>query len=149
VTVHLCLQSQSAELTRLADEITRRGGEHQLPEEFIARLNLVLEEVVSNIIRHGYGGREDGEVKLAIRFTSEAIAVTVEDQGIPFNPLLLPDPDLTVPLEEREVGGLGVYLVRKFTDEVDYRFEGGRNILRLVMRIAPGRPGTSAAGADA
>jgi anti-sigma regulatory factor (Ser/Thr protein kinase) len=143
------LKTQLPELARLAGETSRLGASHHLQEEFIAHLNLVLEEVVSNIIRHGYGGREDGEVSLAIRFAPEAIAVTVEDEGMPFNPLGLPDPDLTIPLEEREVGGLGVYLVRKFTDELDYRSEGGRNILRMVMRIAPGGLETGAAGADA
>ena len=143
------LKTHLAELERLAGEASRLGALHHLHEEMIAHLNLVLEEVVSNIIRHGYGGREDGEVSLAIRFAPEAIAVTVEDQGMPFNPLEHPDPDLTTPLEEREVGGLGVYLVRKLTDELDYRSEGGRNILRMVMRIAPGRLKTGAAGADA
>jgi serine/threonine-protein kinase RsbW len=149
VIAQLHLKTQLAELARLAGETSRLGAAHHLKEEFIAHLNLVLEEVVSNIIRHGYRGREDGEVSLALGFAPEAITVTVEDQGTPFNPLGLPDPDLTVPLEEREVGGLGVYLVRKLTDELDYRSEGGKNILRMVIRIAPGRPKTGTARADA
>jgi serine/threonine-protein kinase RsbW len=145
----LRLKTQLAELARLAGETSRLGAVYHLQDEVIAHLNLVLEEVVSNIIRHGYRGREDGEVSLAIRISPEAIAVTVEDQGMPFNPLGLPDPDLTVPLEEREVGGLGVYLVRKLTDELDYRSEGGRNILRMVMRITRGRSEKDGAGANA
>jgi anti-sigma regulatory factor (Ser/Thr protein kinase) len=148
VAVHFRLKSQFAELTRLAEEITRLGTEHHLPDEVIFHLNLALEEVVSNIIRHGYGGREDGEVSLVLHLAGEAIAVTVEDDGVPFNPLELPDPDLTAPLEEREVGGLGVYLVRQLMDEVDYRAEGGRNILRMTIRLAPRRPRTGTAGPD-
>ena len=148
MAVHFRLKSQFVELTRLADEITRLGGEHDLPDEVIFYLNLALEEVVSNIIRHGYGGREDGEVSLILHLAGEAIAVTVEDDGVPFNPLELPEPDLTAPLEEREVGGLGVYLVRQLMDEVDYRAEGKRNILRMTMRITPRRPRTGTAGPD-
>ncbi len=147
--VHIRLKSQIAELTRLAEEITRLGTEHQLPEAVIFHLNLALEEVVSNIIRHGYGERGDGEVSLAIHLAPEAIGVTVEDDGVPFNPLQVPEPDLKAPLEEREVGGLGVYLVRQLMDELDYRAEKGRNVLRMTKRIAPGGPRTSASGADA
>ena len=142
------LMSQLAELTRLTEGITRLGMEHHLPDEVIFHLNLALEEVVSNIIRHGYGEREDGEVSVLIEVAPEAIAVTVEDDGVAFNPLEHPDPDLTAPLEERKVGGLGVFLVRQLMDEVDYRAERGRNILRLVMRIVPGRTGTDAASID-
>ena len=148
MTVSFRLMSQLAELTRLTEGITRLGMEHHLPDEILYHLNLALEEVVSNIIRHGYGEREDGEVSIAIELTPEAIAVTVEDDGVAFNPLEHPGPDLTAPLEERKVGGLGVYLVRQLMDVVDYRAEGGRNILRMVMRIAPRRTGTGAAGAE-
>ena len=142
--VHFCLKSQIAELTRLAEEITRLGTEHHLPEEVIFHLNLSLEEVVSNIIRHGYGERDDGEVSLAIHLAPEALVVIVDDDGVPFNPLDLPAPNLTGPVEEREVGGLGVYLVRQLMDEVEYRNEQGRNILRLMKRITPRGPGTNA-----
>jgi serine/threonine-protein kinase RsbW len=148
VTVYFRLKSQLAELTRLTEGITQLGMEHHLPDEILFHLNLALEEVVSNIIRHGYGRREDGEVSIVIELAPEAIAVTVEDDGVAFNPLEHPDPDLTAPLEERKVGGLGVYLFRQLMDEVDYRAEGGRNILRMVMRIASCRPGTGATGAD-
>ena len=148
MAVHLRLKSQLAELARLAEEITQLGSEHHLPDEVICHLKLVMEEVVSNINRHGYGGREDGEVSVVLHLAPDAIAVTVEDAGVPFNPLDLPAPDLTAPLEARAVGGLGVYLVRQLMDGVDYREEGGRNILRLTKRIAPrgSRPG--AAGTD-
>ena len=148
MTVSFRLKSQLAELTRLTEGIARFGAEHHLSDGILFRLNLALEEVVSNIIRHGYGEREDGEVSVLIEVAPEAIAVTVEDDGVAFNPLEHPDPDLTVPLEERKVGGLGVFLVRQLMDEADYRAEGGRNILRLMMRIAPGRPGTGAASID-
>ena len=146
--VHFHLKSQFVELTRLAGEITRLGAEHRLSEEAIFHLNLALEEVLSNIIRHGYGEREDGEISLAIHLAPEAVVVTVEDYGVPFNPLEVPDPDLTVPLDERAVGGLGVYLVRQLMDEVTYRAEGGKNILRMMIRIAPCQPSRGAAGAE-
>ena len=145
----LCLKSQASELERLMGVITRLGTAHHLPDKVVSDLNLALEEVFSNIIRHGYEGREDREVTIALHLAPEEITATVEDTGVPFNPLELPDPDLTVPLEERKVGGLGVYLVRQLMDEVDYRTEGGRNILRLTKRIATrgsraSRPGPGA-----
>jgi anti-sigma regulatory factor (Ser/Thr protein kinase) len=147
--IHLRLKSRLSELERLVGAITQLGTAHDLPDKVVSDLNLALEEVITNIIRHGYEGREDREVTIVCDVAAEAVAVTVEDDGVPFNPLQLPDPDLTIPLEERQVGGLGVYLVRQLMDEVDYRAEGGRNILRLTKRIPPPRgPRTKTAGAD-
>lgn len=144
----LCLKSQASELERLMGVIARLGTIHHLPDKVVFELNLALEEIFSNIIRHGYEGREDREVTIAFHLAPEEITATVEDTGVPFNPLELPEPDLTAPLEERKVGGLGVYLVRQLMDEVVYRAEDGRNILRLTKRIASRGPGTGTKGED-
>jgi serine phosphatase RsbU (regulator of sigma subunit)/ABC-type amino acid transport substrate-binding protein/anti-sigma regulatory factor (Ser/Thr protein kinase) len=138
--VRLTLPARLAELPRLAEAVIRLGTERALPAEAVEDLRLALEEVVSNIIRHGCGDEKEHEVSVSLRVASEAIAVEVADDGIPYDPLQHPDPDLTRPLEERQEGGLGIYLVRTLMDEVAYRTEAGRNILTMEKRLkAQGR----------
>ena len=129
----LHLRSRLPEIERLADEVARLGREHALPDEVVFDLRLALEEAVANAIRHGYGGREDGEVSVSFRVTREAIMVTVEDDAPAFDPLARPDPPL--PPEASGEDGVGVYLIKRLMDEVDYRREGSRNVLTLTKRI--------------
>ena len=131
----LQLASRLSELPRLAAEVARLGREHDLPAEVVSDLTLALEEAVSNVIRHGYGERPDGPISVAFRATGESIVVTVEDAGVGFDPLKHPEPDLTVPVEARPPGGMGVYLIKRLMDEVDYRVDDGRNVLTLTKRI--------------
>ena len=131
----LQLASRLSELPRLAAEVARLGREHDLPAEVVSDLTLALEEAVSNVIRHGYGERPDGPISVAFRATGESIVITVEDAAVGFDPLKHPEPDLAVPVEARPVGGMGVYLIKRLMDEVDYRTDDGRNVLTLTKRI--------------
>src|SRR5258706_187866 len=131
----LRLTSRLSELPRLAAEVARLGREHDMPAEVVSDLTLALEEAVSNVIRHGYGERPDGSISVAFRVTGESIVVTVEDAGVGFDPLKHPEPDLTVPVEARPAGGMGVYLIKRLTDEADYRIDDGHNVLTLTKRI--------------
>ena len=131
----LRLASQLSELPRLAAEVARLGREQDLPAEVVSDLTLALEEAVSNVIRHGYGERPDGPISVAFRATGESIVITVEDAAVGFDPLKHPEPDLTVPVEARPAGGMGVYLIKRLMDDVDYRVDDGRNVLTLTKRI--------------
>ena len=129
----LHLRSVLTEIDRLTDKVARVGREHVLPENVVFDLRLALEEAVTNVIRHGYGGREDGEIRVGFHVTPEAITVTVEDDAPPFDPHEWPDPPL--PPEGADVHGVGVYLIKRVMDEVDYRHRGSRNVLTLTKRI--------------
>ncbi|MGH7305108.1 MAG: SpoIIE family protein phosphatase [Candidatus Rokuibacteriota bacterium] len=129
------LRSRLSEIDRLAAEVERLGREHALPSEVVYDLRLALEEAVSNTIRHGYGGREDGEVRVGFLVTPEVITVTVEDDAPAFNPRAQPDPPLP---PETAADGVGVVLTKRLMDEVDYRRNGSHNVLTLTKRI--GRP---------
>jgi sigma-B regulation protein RsbU (phosphoserine phosphatase) len=132
VAGRLRLRSALTEIDRLAEEVGRVGREHALPEELVSDLRLVLEEAVTNVIRHGYRGREDGEIRVGFRVTPEAITATVEDDAPPFDPREWPDPPL--PREGADAHGVGVYLIKRMMDEVDYRRRGSRNVLTLTKR---------------
>jgi len=104
-----------------------------LREELVYDLRLALEEAVANIVRHGYVGREDGEIRVGFHVTPEAITVTMEDDAPPFDLRERPDPPL--PPDGADASGVGVYLIKRVMDEVDYRRAGSRNVLTLTKRI--------------
>lgn len=90
---------------------------------------VALDEVISNIVRHGKAG---APIQIALRLTGDALEMEISDEAAPFNPLDAPPPDTASPLEGRKVGGLGISLVRQLMDVVEYDRTTGRN--RLVLR---------------
>jgi phosphoserine phosphatase RsbU/P len=131
------LRNELGDLDTL-DPILDRFGKHgRLPAATMAELRVVCDDIVSNVINHGYpqGGEHDIEVRLEL--TGRRLVVTVSDDGVAFNPLAVAPPDTTLPLEQRELGGLGIHLVRSLTDEATYGRHGGRNVITLV-KMVPG-----------
>jgi anti-sigma regulatory factor (Ser/Thr protein kinase) len=90
---------------------------------------VALDEVISNIVRHGQAG---APIQISLRLTGDALEMEISDEATPFNPLDAPLPDTAAPLEGRKVGGLGIALVRQLMDVVEYDRTTGRN--RLVLR---------------
>lgn len=97
------------------------------------RIALAVEEVFVNIAHYAYAA-DTGQVTVRCTVGAEAITLEFEDRGRPFDPLATRDPDITLPAAERQIGGLGIFLVKKVMDNVNYRYEDGRNILTLSKR---------------
>ena len=128
----LRLEPLLSEIPRLIEWVESRCAAAGVAGEVAMKLALVLEEAVANVINHGLPGSPPPH-RLAVRLEIDADAVTAEviDNGRPFDPTGVPDPDLTLPLEERQPGGLGIHLMRELMDGVEYRRSGDSNILRL------------------
>lgn len=101
--------------------------------EFTFRL--VIEEIAVNVVNYAYPEGVEGFLDIDITATDDLVTITFSDGGIPFNPLAKEDPDTTLSLEKRPIGGLGILLVKKMMDDVAYRYEDGRNILTLTKRL--------------
>jgi len=132
LTRTLTIETRLEELTRLAEAVEHLGEEDCWSPGLVGKVNLVLEELAINTINHGHDG---GLHQISFSFNSTDVALTIEmvDDGKPFDPLTdAPVPDVNAPMEERPIGGLGVFLVRKLMDELTYRREEGRNHLTLV-----------------
>ncbi len=132
--LHLKLEADPERLSDITDAVEELGERERWPPDFLFRMNLVIEEMTLNVMTHG---RSAGASELEVVVVCEADTVTVEivDDGPRFDPLQdapVPDPDAS--LDDRPVGGLGVYLVREMVDEVSYRYEDGRN--RLLIRTS-------------
>jgi anti-sigma regulatory factor (Ser/Thr protein kinase) len=103
------------------------------PEKYFAVMEMAADEIFSNIAKYAY--ENDGDVVVALRVEAKLLELRFEDWGEPFDPLTIDPPDLVSDADEREPGGLGIYLVRSMMDNVWYSRESGRNILTLVKRI--------------
>ena len=99
-------------------------------------LDMIIEEVFINIANYAYG-ESTGTVSidLALNEARDLLAITFRDSGIPYDPLKKEDPDVTLSAAERPIGGLGIFLVRKTMDAMQYRRENGKNILTIRKRL--------------
>ena len=109
---------------------------HRLPPGSTWRFQVALDEVLSNIVKYARtAGGEPARVELQIRLLEDSLEVVVIDDAVAFNPLEAPRPDVTQPVETRKVGGLGVALVKKLMDAVEYERRDDRNRLLLRRRL--------------
>jgi anti-sigma regulatory factor (Ser/Thr protein kinase) len=98
----------------------------------------VLDEIVINIIAHGYDDEHEHQIRVSLALEGDILAIQVEDDGKPFNPLEVPPPNLDLPIDDRPIGGLGIFIVRSTVNEVEHRREGGRNILTMQKTMTGG-----------
>jgi serine/threonine-protein kinase RsbW len=129
----LTIKSNLNEIPRVSAAIEELMTVHAFGAEEILDTQLAVEEAITNIILHGYSTGK-GEIGITCRAAPHSIEVRIEDSAAPFNPLSLSDPDLSGDVEDRKIGGLGVFLIRQVMDEVSYRRENGKNILILEKR---------------
>ena len=129
------LKNDLAELERLTQVITEYCESCALGPHILFALNLSLEEVVTNVISYGFD--DDGEhlIYVRIRRYDGSLEIEVEDDGLSFNPLEQEPPDISSPVEERSIGGLGIHLVRHYMDELEYRRLDDRNLLLMKKNI--------------
>ena len=106
------------------------------PMKIQTAICVAIEEVFVNIAHYAYGEQE-GDMSLGIDFDEESKSITfrMTDKGIPFDPLKKPDPDITLSAEDREIGGLGIFITKKTMDTVTYAYENGENILTMIKKI--------------
>ncbi|MCF3932729.1 ATP-binding protein [Acuticoccus sp. M5D2P5] len=129
--------SAADDLDRMVEAIEAFGDAEGLPLKTVMTLNLIFEEIVTNVINHG---SKDGSATIEVTAlrSGDLIEGTVRDDGTPFDPLARQSPDTTASLEEREIGGLGVHLVRTMSQDLHYMREGRHNVLRFAIGIEEG-----------
>lgn len=128
ITVPARLES----LEGLVKSATGSALQWGLAGEGLFAVELATEEAVVNVFKYAYRHGE-GKVRLRCMGEGDRFVIEVTDWGVPFDATTMPAPDVTRPLEERTVGGLGIYLIKRMTDEMRYTREDGRNVLRLFI----------------
>ena len=120
------------EIREFVAQVAREGG---FSEKMIYSLQLAADEAASNIIEHAYEGVADASLVITCSMRGDEITITMQDRGRPFDPDTVKEPDLKADLSERQIGGLGVYLMRKIMDSVHYESNPGTgNQLTMTKR---------------
>ena len=136
VSETLVVKNHIGEVGRVNEALREFWVGHGLPRNFEVPVTLCLEEVLSNVIRHGCEPGREYDIQVSYRVAGSGIEVDVIDSARPFDPLTLPPPNLDLPLERRKAGGLGVFMVRQMMDNVRYEYCGGRNCFHFEKHWA-------------
>lgn len=105
-----------------------------------ARILILLEELLTNLMKYGHPDRDEpGRAEIALSFSGSRLEIEFIDDGCAFDPLAAPPPNLDEPLEDRQVGGLGLHILRSLTEEARYERRNDRNVIRLVRNVVPSK----------
>ena len=130
----IVLRNDIREMSRIIDAITHIADSVSCPPVVIHDVTLAMEEIFSNIVFYGFGDDLDHYITLHLVVEGDALILTLQDEGIPFNPLNVQIGRHDKPLEERDKGGMGITLAKNLMDQMEYRRERGKNILRMEKR---------------
>lgn len=119
------------EIREFVGGIARENG---FSDKDVYNVQLATDEAASNIIEHAYEGIADGQLVISCGFKDEKLTVTLVDRGVSFDPSAIPMPDLKADLSDRQIGGLGIFLMRKLMDEVHYDPGTEGNKLTMIKR---------------
>jgi anti-sigma regulatory factor (Ser/Thr protein kinase) len=131
----LVIKNDISEISKLATFIGELSEELDLTPELNFNLNLVLEEAISNVILYAYGKEEQKEISLVAYLSDNNLVFVLTDSGMEFDPTKVPDADVTLSAEEREIGGLGIYLIRQIMNTVEYQRIDGKNVLTMRKEL--------------
>ncbi len=109
--------------------------EHNLSVKIRRRMGLAFDDLLNNVISYAFRDEDEHEVEIRAELAGNRLTVTISDDGIPFNPLGIVAPDTSLSLEEREIGGLGIHLVRNMVDDISYQRRIDKNVLSMVMHV--------------
>lgn len=132
---HLLIHNDIQQIPQLADFVETIAADKHLDHSLSISLNLALEEAVSNVIMYAYPNGTDGLVDIEAIVREDTLSFIVSDSGSAFDPTAVPDADVNLGVDERQVGGLGIHLVRSIMDAISYERKDGKNILTMTKKI--------------
>ncbi len=130
----LTIDARMEDLDEMMAFVDGHLEEYGCPAKVQIQIEVAVEEIFVNIASYAYTP-ETGPATVRIRIEDDVAVITFIDSGVPYDPLAKPDPDVSLSAEERPIGGLGIYLVKKSMDSVSYNYESGRNVLQLEKRL--------------
>ena len=133
--INFSLQNSLSELDRLSEKLCTVGNQWDIPGKAILQINLVLDELFTNVVSYGLENDPDQDIDFSLSHQGDEIKIVVSDGGREFDPTQAPDPNLDLPLDDQPIGGLGIFLMRQYADTIEYRRDSGRNIVTLTKKI--------------
>lgn len=130
------LTNDLSELDRLCQCCEEVGDSIGMTKKAVFEMNLSLEELFTNIISYGFTDGKEHLIKIRLVVENDIMSMRIEDDGIPFNPMDAEEPNLDCAIENCKIGGLGIHLIKKMMDEIQYKRDGDLNVLMLKKHIA-------------
>ncbi len=134
-SISVIFQNELSEISRLGGVVEEFGNNNNLSSALVNSVNLALDEIITNTISYGFKDNDIHFIQLNLKVEGDLLIANIEDDGNPFNPLEKPEVDTSLPLEEKAVGGLGIHLVRKLMDDINYQRVNNKNILTIKKKI--------------
>lgn len=131
ITRNISIKNRIEETTGVTELVEQTLLEAGFEQKEVYDILIALDEILSNIVYYAYPDGSTGVIDIDIQFYGKTIEIRFIDSGVPFDPLAKADPDLSIPVEDREIGGLGIFIVKKLMDEVSYVRENEKNILMI------------------
>ncbi len=136
ILCYLTLKNKFDELNKLSVWINNDISTlFKISERTVFKVDLILAELIANIISYAYPSQCESEIVIKCHYFQDNIRIDIEDSGIPFNPLITPDVVLPQSLEEADIGGLGIHLIRHYMDEGTYQRKDNKNIFSVRLKI--------------
>ena len=132
----ICIKNKISELEKIAQFIEEIGEELGLSMELQMNLNLVMEEMVTNVIFYAYPQDEEADIELLVKSDGKELTFVLSDQGKEYDPTAKEDSDMSVNPAERELGGMGIFIVNNIMNNVTYQRLEGKNLLTMTKGIA-------------
>lgn len=135
--IRASLPIRLSRVREFAGEVEAFGRIAGLPETKVYIVNLTLDELIANVVMYGFDGVEEPEINVDLKLGGNTLMLTLEDNGQPFDPTQDPAPDITSPLMDRPIGGLGRYFVKRLADRLSYEYVNGRNRVTAEYDLTP------------
>lgn len=129
------LKNDQSELERLCHNCEEIGQSIGISDKSMFEMNLALDELFTNIISYGFQDCQEHIIKVSITVEGDQLQMRIEDDGVPFNPLDSETPDIQCGIEDCKIGGLGIHLIKKLMDDIQYQRVADKNILVLRRKI--------------
>ena len=131
----LTVEATKENLLKVNEFVEANLEKIECPMKAMMQISVAVEEIYINIASYAYGDNIGQAEILLDTDTAGQVSITFMDSGTPYDPLAKEDPDITLSAEERGIGGLGIYMVKKSMDDVQYKHEDGKNILTLIKKL--------------
>ena len=136
--LEITVPSEIEAISTIFDEFASFAEEHSLSDPVRRAVLLVLDEFVNNIVSYSHSHTEEHEIKVVLALSTDRLAVTIEDDGEPFDPFKKDPPDLDASIDNRQIGGLGIHLVKSVMDDYEYKRLNERNMVTVYKNLDPG-----------
>ena len=132
----LIVPARLEELEKVIDFVNAFLEQEDCSMRIQTQIDVAVEEIFVNIANYAYNP-EIGKAEIEVEISGEPITVSItfKDSGVPYNPLEKADPDITLSAEERQIGGLGIFMVKKSMDDIEYSYKDGRNVLTIKKKL--------------